>query len=143
MLNPNFAHAFGDRALVLFWLDRLDEAIASAEYAIRLSPQHQNAFGSYTALALAHAAAGRYQEALIWTDRALRENSGVVALRIKLSVLGYLGRHEEAEKCLRLLREIHPEPTVASMMRDISKGNSLERAAIMAEGLRRAGLPEE
>src|ERR671920_408961 len=101
-LNPNFAHAFGDRALVLFWLDRLDEAIASAEHAIRPSPLHQNAFGSYTALALAHAAAGRYEEALMWADRALRENSGVVALRIKLSVLGYLGRPEEAEKCLRL-----------------------------------------
>jgi TolB-like protein len=143
MLNPNFAHAFGERALVLSWLNRLDEAIASAEHALRLSPHHQNTMVSYTALASAHAAAGRYEEALMWADRALRENSGVPALRLKLSVLGYLGRQEEAEKCLRLLREMHSEPTIAGMMRDQPKGLSPERAAFLAEGLRRAGLPEE
>jgi TolB-like protein/class 3 adenylate cyclase len=143
MLNPNLAHAFGSRAMVLLWLNRLDEAIASAQHAILLSPHHQHTMVSYTALAGAHATAGRYEEALIWADRALRENSGVPALRIKLSVLGYLGWHEEAEKCLRLLREIHPQPTIAGMMRDVPKGLSPERAAFLAEGLRKAGMPEE
>src|SRR5262249_13313031 len=75
-LTPNFAHAIGDRALVLFWLNRLDEAIASAEHAVHLSPHHQNAIVFHSALAEAHAAAGRYEEALIWANRALLEDLG-------------------------------------------------------------------
>jgi hypothetical protein len=53
------------------------------------------------------------------------------------------GRLEEAEKCLRLLREIHPDPTVAAMMRETPKGLAPERAALMAKGLRKAGVPEK
>ena len=141
-LNPNFAVAFGQRALVLGWLNRPDEAILSAQQAIRRSPQNPNAFVFYTALAGAHMAAGRYEEALPWADRALRENSGAVALRLKLSLCGHLRRFEEAEECLHLLREIHPEPTIAGMMGDLPKGLSSERTARFAEGWRKAGLPE-
>jgi len=96
----------------------------------------------YHALAMAHMGAGRYEEALLWADRAVRANSGAPALRVKLSLCGHLGRLEEAEKCLRLLCEIHPEPTVAAMMRESPKGLSPDRAALMAKGLRKAGLPE-
>jgi adenylate cyclase len=128
---------------VLVWLNRPDEAIASAEYAIRLSPHHEFAFSFYLALASAHMATGRYEEALSWADRALRENAGVVALRLKLCLCGHLGRSEEARKCLCLLREMHSEPTVAGVMRDIQRGLSPERARHYADGLRKAGLPEE
>jgi len=142
-LNPNHAHAYGLRAMVLGWLNRNDEAVLSAEQAIRLSPEHEFAFMFYQAFAAAHMGAGRYEEALLWADRAVRANSGAPALRVKLSLCGHLGRLEEAEKCLRLLREVHPEPTVAAMMSELPKGLSPERAALMAEGLRKAGLPEK
>ena len=141
-LNPNHAHAYGLRARVLGWLNRNDEAILSAEQAIRLSPEHEFAFMFYQALAAAHMGTGRYEEALLWADRAVRANGGVVALRQKLSLCGHLGRLAEAEKCLRLLREIHPEPTVAAMLREMSKGAVPERIARLAEGLRKAGMPE-
>ena len=141
-LNPNYALAYAQRGLVLAWLNRPDEAIAAAERAIRLSPNDPTVFTSYIALSLAHLAAGRYEEALSWADRALGKNAGLPALRLKLSLLGHLGRREEASECLQRLRETYPEPTVAAVMRDVAKGMSPEVAAHIAEGLRKAGLPE-
>jgi adenylate cyclase len=38
-LNRNFAHAFGHRALVLIFLNRPDDAVTSAQQALRLSPR--------------------------------------------------------------------------------------------------------
>ena len=142
-LNPNYAIAHAQRNYLLAWLNRPDEAIAAAERAVRLSRNDPVAFEPPHALCLAQLAAGRYEEALLWADRAVRANSGAPALRVKLSLCGHLGRLEEAEKCLRLLRETHPEPTVAAMMSESPKGLCPERAARMAEGLRKAGLPEK
>ena len=42
---------------------------------------------------------------------------------------------------MQRLREIYPEPTVIAVMR--GAGISPELAARIAEGLRKAGLPEE
>ena len=97
---------------------------------------------SCNALCVAHLAGGRYEEALSIADRALSRNAGVSALRLKLCLLGHLGRHEAASECLRRLSETYSEPTVATLMHDMPKGQSPELAAHMAEGLRKAGLPE-
>ncbi len=76
-LNPNFAHAYAQRGLVLSWLNRPSEAIAAAERAIRLSPNDPTVFPpSYLALCLAHLVASRYEEALSCADRALRPIPG-------------------------------------------------------------------
>lgn len=141
VLNPNFALAFGHRAVVLAYLDRPDEAIHSAHQAIRLSPLDPAIFSFYQALALAELAAGRYEAGLPWAEAALRENGGMPALRLKLSLCGYLGRHEEARACLSRVREFHCEPTIAGVMRALPKGVVPQLAARVAEGLRKAGLP--
>jgi TolB-like protein len=142
VVNPNFALAFGLRALVLVFLNRPDEAILAAQQAMRLSPRDPLTFLFVQANAFAHLAAGRYEAGMPWADEALRQNGGLPALRFKLSFCGHLGRLNEAKECLRRLRELHPEPTVASVMRDVSRGVAPEIAARMAEGLRKAGVPE-
>jgi TolB-like protein len=145
-LNPNYAFAHAQRGIVLAYLNRPDEAIIAAERAIRLSPNDPTVlFSSYLALGLAHLFAGRYEEALSWADRALGSvrNAGLSALRLKLSLCGYLSRREAASECLQRLRETDPEPTVAIVMRDVTKGMSPELTARIVEGLRKAGLPEE
>ena len=43
---------------------------------------------------------------------------------------------------MQRLRETYPEPTVIAVMRPVTKGMSPELAARIAEGLRKAGLPE-
>jgi TolB-like protein len=143
-LNPNYAFAYAQRGIVLAYLNRPDEAIVAAEQAIRLSPNDPIIFSSYLALGLAHLFAGRYEEALSWADHAWGSvrNAGLSALRLKLSLCGYLSRREAASECLQRLRETDPEPTVAIVMRDVVKAMSPELAAHIAEGLRKAGLPE-
>ena len=91
-------------------------------------------------MALAYLAAGRYEHGLRWAEAALRENSGIIALRIKLSLCGHLGRHDEAEESLRRLREIHPESTLAGFA--LPKGLAAPVAERLQEGLRKAGVPE-
>lgn len=142
-VNPNFGAAFGSRALVLAWLNRPDEAIQSAHQAIRLSPLDPAIWSFYSALVLAHLAAGRYEEGLYWAEERLRENADLWALRFKLSLCGHLGRLEEAGECLRRIKEIIPEPTVASVMQGHGKRMASEVLARFTEGLRKAGLPEE
>jgi TolB-like protein len=142
VLNPNCALAFGLRALVLVFLNRPDDAIRAAQQAMRLSPRDPLTFLFVQAQAFAHLAAGRYEAGMPWADQALRENGGLPALRFKLSLCGHLGRIEEAKECLHRLRELHPEPTVASVMRDVSRGVAPEIVGRMAEGLRKAGVPE-
>jgi adenylate cyclase len=142
VLNPNSARALGHRALVLFFVNRPDEAIVAAQQAMRLSPLDPLAYIFYQAQANAHLIAGRYEAGLPWADRALRENAGAVALLTKLSLCGHLGRLEEASDCVSRLREVHPEPTIAGVLRGLSKGRIPEVVARQTEGWRKAGLPE-
>lgn len=141
-LNPNLAVAWGQRALVLVFLNRPDEAIPAAQQAMRLSPREPRRFMFVQAMAFAHLAAGRYEAGLPWAEEALRENAGLPGLRFKLSLCGHLGRLDEAAECLRRVRESWCEPTVVSIMRGPAKGVAPEILARMAEGLRKAGVPE-
>jgi TolB-like protein len=142
VLNPNFATAHGHHGLVLAFLNRPEEAIVSVHRAIQLSPADPTLFAFYNALGLAHLGAGRYEEALGWIEAALRENSGLPALERKLSLCGHLGRHEEAANSLRRLRELHPDPTIAGIGRDLPKGMVPEIVDRFNDGLRKAGVPE-
>jgi len=142
VLNPNFALAFGHRALVLAFLNRSDEAIVAAHQAMRLSPRDPGTFAFFQALAIAHLAAGRYEEGLLWAEEALRENGGMPALRLKLSICGHLGQAEAARECLRQLKEIHSEPTIAGIVRDLPKRLAPEIVSDLVEGWRKAGVSD-
>src|SRR5262249_55479671 len=122
VLNPNFALGFGHRALILAYLNRPEEAILSAMPAIRLSPFDPPMFAFCEALALAHLTLGRYGEGLHWAEAAIRENSGLPALRYKLSLCGHLGRHAEARECCCRITEAHAEPTITALSRDMPRG---------------------
>lgn len=141
-LNPNFAMAFGHRAVVLAYLDRPEGAIGSAHHAIRLSPLDPAIFSFYQALALAELAGGRYEAGLLWAEAALRENGGMPALRLKLSLCGYLGRQKEARTSLSRVREFQCEPTIAGIMRALPKGVVPQLASRVVDGLLKAGIPE-
>jgi TolB-like protein len=141
-LNPNLPVAWGNRALVLVFLNRPDEAIPAASQAMRLSPRDPRRFMFVQAMALAHLAAGRWEAGLPWAEEALQENAGLTGLRLKLSLCGHLGRRDEAAECLRRVRDSGCEPTVLAIMHGPAKGFAPEILARMADGLRKAGVPE-
>ena len=143
VLSPNFALPFGHRALVLAYLNQPEEAISSVEQAIRLSPFDPGMFSFCATLGVAHLATGRYEVALRWAEEALRENCGMPALRLKLSLCGHLGRVDEAAECVCRFNESGVEPTVAYLMSNVGKGAAVALVARFAEGLRKAGVREK
>jgi TolB-like protein len=142
ILNPNFALAFGHRGLILAYLNRPKEAILSVREAIRLSPFDPGRFSFCEALSLAHLAIGRYHSALRWAEEGLSENSGMPALRLKLSLCGHLGRVEEARECQRQVADIYSESMIAGLIDDMPKGLAPEIVNRIIEGLRKAGVPD-
>jgi adenylate cyclase len=143
-LNPNSAHAWVARGLVSIFQDRPNQAIEAIERAIRLSPLDPWGGRAFTSpLAMAHFAAGRYEEAIQWADRALAAQPDYrPALRIKAACCAYLDRIEEARNWLGRVLEIEHGLTLARLKASMSQF-SPGLMTRFAEGLRKAGLPEE
>jgi len=143
-LNPNSAHAWMVNGYVHCFMNQAEPAIAATQQAIRLSPLDPLGYMFTQLLALAHLAAGRYEEAMEWIDRSLSEQPRFLpAVRLKLVLCGYLGRIEEGNWWLRRVLELHPGLTVAGFGMFATTFFSPELLAIYLEGLRKAGLPEE
>ena len=87
--------------------------------------------------------AGRYEEAMEWTDRCLHDRPNFhPAIRGRVALCGYLGRTEEAREWIAKLLEVNPAHTIAWFQNYGSNFMSSATLAIWVEGLRRAGLPE-
>jgi adenylate cyclase len=76
-LNPNFAiaHAFLGQPLVNQGANQ--EAVDSAEHALRLSPRDRSV-GTFASIAMAmvHFSAGRYPECITWARNAIERSPG-------------------------------------------------------------------
>jgi adenylate cyclase len=143
-LNPNSAHAWMQRGYIHCFLNRPKPAAEAFQRGMRLSPLDPLSYYFSGGLALAAFAGGRYEETIEWADRSLREEGTfLVALRVKLAACGLLERSEEARQALTRLLEVHPGLTVASLRAYLLRFLQPEVVAPYAEGLRKAGLPEE
>ena len=112
---------------------------------MRLSPLDPLGYTFAGGLALAHLAAGRYEEAAEWADRSLREQPRYsIAIRMKVVSFAQLGCLDMARRWLKRLLEIQPGLTIAGWK--ASYGATFfapELLDVYIEGLRKAGLPEE
>jgi adenylate cyclase len=142
-LNPNSAHAWLVRGMLSNMQERPDQAIAAVEHGMRLSPLDPLRRGFTIIMAVAHFAAGRYEEAIEWADRTLAAQPDYrQAMRIKAASCAYLGRLEEARGWL--IRMLHFEPGMTIARFKVSAPPfPPELLARYVEGLRKAGLPEE
>ena len=142
-LNPNSAHAWMVHGLASLqdWPGR---AIEAFEHALKLSPLDPLGGRAFTAgLAAAHLNAGRYEQAVEWADRSLAAQPDYrPAMRIKVISCAYLDRIDEACDWLGRMLKIDPGLTIAGLKATMPP-MSPERFARYAEGLRKAGLPEE
>jgi TolB-like protein/class 3 adenylate cyclase len=115
-LNPNAASAWMVKGWIQALRNKPDEAIEACERALRLSPfdplQCMNACG----FALAHFAARRFEQAIVWADSALRDQPRVfTAIRVKIAACAHLGRLDQARAELGRMLALHPKLTIAAV----------------------------
>ncbi len=141
-LNPNFALAHARLAASLATQGAHQEAVDSAEHALRQSPRDRSV-GTYASLAMAtvHFAAGRYPECVTWARNVI-ENSpewlaGHAVLTAALAMEGDLTAAAEARDTLLRLR---PGYSLTRMTENSPVTGEL--AERLREGLRKAGVPE-
>ena len=141
-MNPNLAAAWFLGGFVKIMQGGLDEAIDRLAYAMRLSPLDSELFRMHGGTALAHLFAGRFDEAAIWAERALRElPTFLIAVCVIAASHALAGRNEDARQAMRRLRRL--DPTLrASGLADWLLFHRPEYLALLSDGLRRAGLPD-
>jgi tetratricopeptide (TPR) repeat protein len=108
--------------------------------AMRLSPLEPFSFATQHGIALAHLVAGRYDEASLWAEKALRFcHYRPSILGVKAAANALAGRLEEARRAVTRLRELNPALGVFNLKVPLRRS---EHFAKLADGLRKAGLPE-
>ena len=141
-LNPNFALVHAFIAVPLGMQGDHQEAIDSAEHALRLSPRDRQV-GAYASIAMAdvHFVAGRYSECVIWARNTIEKSPewvpGHSFLTAALAMQGDLTAAAEARDTLLRLR---PEFSLTWMMEN--QPLTGEMADRIREALRKAGVPE-
>jgi TolB-like protein/class 3 adenylate cyclase len=142
-LNPNCALAWMVCGWVQPLLNRADLAVASFERAMRLSPIDPLGYLSKAGLALAHACAGRYREAMDWVDQSLRDQPGWTAsLYLKVALCGLLDRTDEGQQWVARLIELIPDPTIARLESAVASFMPAQIRVGLTAGLRKSGVPE-
>jgi TolB-like protein len=144
-LNPNSAVAWSTRGWMLVWVEDPEQGLQCFDRAMRLSPLDPWLFSQQYGIARCHFVMGRFDEALRWADKSLLEQPRAVNVTaFKLGVCGHLGLEEETRNCLLRLHELSPGFSVTTFIRQvIPRGVSSRIVSLWADGLRKAGVPEE
>jgi TolB-like protein len=142
LLNPNLAAAWFLGGFVKIMLGEADQAIERLAYAMRSSPLDSEMYRMQCGTALAHLCAGRFDEAVPWAEKALRElPSFLIAVCVLAASLALAGRTEEAQRAMQNLRRLNPMLRVSNL-EDWLLFHRPEYLTTLSDGLRRAGLPE-
>jgi tetratricopeptide (TPR) repeat protein len=141
-LNPNFAVAHAFLAVSLTHQGAHQEAVDSAEHALRLSPRDRPV-GTYAsmAIALVHFAAGRYSECVTWARNLIEKSPGYPAGHMNLiAALAMEGDLTAAAEARDILLRLRPEYSLTWMTEN--QPLTGEMAERVREALRKAGVPE-
>jgi TolB-like protein len=145
-LNPNSASAWMSAGTVRTYRGDTERALECLDEARRLNPVDPLAQYHWIGVARALFFAGRYDEALAATEKALHEQAGYApALRMRAATCGLLGRAAEGNEIVRRLLAVNPDASV-SRLRDYHRVSMCRIPAALEaylEGLRRSGLPLE
>jgi TolB-like protein/Flp pilus assembly protein TadD len=141
-INPNFSLAYGTIGTVLAWSGEPDESIAYNELALRINPSDPINSHRYFGLALAYYLGSRYKKALDYATLAVQlRPEWWLAQIIYSATLAQIGRVPDAQiACAGLLR-LKRELTL-TLLKGLPFAKITDRAHL-ADGLRKAGVPEE
>ncbi len=141
-LDANNAWAWSRRGFIEAYSGRAEPAIAAFEHAMRLSPLDPFSFNSHNGMGFANFVLGRYDLAIEWTLRGMREKAGMTWAHRDLAVYYALaGQMDDAKRSIAELVETRPGLTVAKVGEAL---RFVEPAALRRylEGLKLAGLPD-
>jgi tetratricopeptide (TPR) repeat protein len=145
-LDRNFARAFTSLGMHKLHLDRAEETEAHVLEALRLSPRDA-AFNGFAMAGFAKDYLCRYEEAVAWQRRSIDDNPNYPTSHFHLAIaLAHLGRLEEARAAAQSGLALAPHFTIASYLAANKFSDSPAHLAWrkrQADGLRKAGLPEE
>src|SRR6476620_2680449 len=124
-LNPNSWITWNCRGTIYRLAGLPEEAIRSAERAIRMSPVDPRLYMTFEGIGLAFIELGRFDEAIVAGKKALRQNPSYVApYRCLASAFAHLGRDAEAREAAARLLEIDPELTISAWIARGGQSNS-------------------
>jgi TolB-like protein len=142
LLNPNLAAAWTYGGWVWMLGGEPEVALGHFARAMRLNPLDPNAFSTQAGMASAHLFAGRYDEAASWAKQSLREQaSHTPPIRVLAASSALAGRLDDAHAAIARLRELEPNFRISDL-RDRTPLRRPQDLARLADGLRKAGLPE-
>jgi adenylate cyclase len=139
--SPSSFIALSFGSMIYGWAGNYATAVEYGERAIRLSPFDLALHLPYNGLAYAHYFAGKFEQAALAAGRSAQANPRFSPpWAVRVAALAMLGREDEARASAQRMCELAPNFTISRLM--AAGFTSLEHLAMLAEGLRRAGLPD-
>ncbi|MBR1216171.1 adenylate/guanylate cyclase domain-containing protein [Bradyrhizobium sp. JYMT SZCCT0180] len=141
-LNPNLAMAWHLGGWMRTFIGQHDLAVEDLGRAIRLSPIDPQRPGTQAAIATAHFAAGRFDEASAIGKAALLEQpNNFIAALVATAAGAIAGNNEVARTSLARVRELDPNLRVQNIKERLPYRQAEVRAR-WEDALRKAGLAE-
>jgi adenylate cyclase len=142
-VNANAAESWSASSYVRTVLGEPDVGIRHAARAMRISPcdprtvefQHMAGFASFFV--------GRYDEAAVWQERAVRGlPDNQACLRVYAAILAAADRLDEAQQVVARLLRLNPSLRMSNIEHAISMFRRPEDRRKYVEALRTAGIPD-
>jgi TolB-like protein/class 3 adenylate cyclase/Tfp pilus assembly protein PilF len=143
-LNPNLARAWANSGWINLWSGNPAVAVEHLTRAIRHDPLHGDRTATIPS-AMAHALffLDKYDEAMAWAERTLRENPNAhPSLRVFAASAAFANMTDAARKIGTRLLSADPEFCLSRLGSYLGPYQKPEFIEKYAEGLRLAGLPE-
>ena len=138
-LNPSSSIAWGYRGVTCVIVGHNEHAIQSLERAIRLSPLDPMLYTLQTFMAFAFINLRRFDDAVAAVEKALHKKQNfMLSHRCHVAALAHLGRDSDAKHAAIRLLEQEPDFRMSIWANRARQWP----AKLLAEGLRKAGLPE-
>ncbi len=138
-LNPNFATAYGYLGWALVFDGQSEEAVRYFQQALQMSPHDALKAFFYSGTCVAHYYTRRYDEAIEWGRRAIRERPGFTAAhRILCASLAQAGRTEETRAAVVRLREVQPNISIKWIEQHVPY--TARAMPHFLDGMRKAGI---
>jgi tetratricopeptide (TPR) repeat protein len=116
-------------------------ALEYFESALRLSPLDPRLFSAHSGIGNAHFLAGRYDEALAWAAKALRQYQHLPAIGVLVASQALTGRVDDARSSYEMHRHRFPGARLSNIRRwmTLRRDDDIQK---FIEGFRLAGMPE-